>query len=261
VRPGRRVLPPCGAPGALEAGLELGDCLALRHDAPWPLCLVVGQEHLEAYSEVFSALLRARRAARALDALWRRLCARRAGGGGGEAAARLRELRLHVQAAAHAARSVRAFMHEQLLGGLAEGLTHELESAPAPVAAMRAAHATALGRARRLCLLPPAREISGGEVGGGGEREPPWAAPLAAEVNGMLACCWRLQALAFSSGGGDCSGGAAAGAPPCLADDAAWALVAAAGGELRARLGAAREQLAGAVLSEPEWHGLLARLG
>jgi hypothetical protein len=307
------VLPAAGAAARPAAGedplerLERGDCLALRHDAPWPLCLVVAPQDLDGYSEAFSALLRARRVRRQLDALWGQVCARqrgggagaggggpggrrgggsgttRGGGGGGggdydggggdasgpQAAARLRALRLHVQAASHCARAAGAFMHEQLLGGLAEGLARRLESAPATVAEMRAAHAAALARARRFCLLPAARGAAGGGAGGleqprkqqDEEREPPWAAPLALEINGLLACCWRLQAFAA---GGTCGGGGSGGGQEglhCLGSDAAWAPVAAAGGELSQRLGRCRERLSAAAMSEPEWQGLLARLG
>lgn len=265
MRPGRQVLPPCPSGGATR--LELGDCLKLTCDAPWPLRLVVTPRHAAQYAEVFSALLRARRAALRLEALWGRLCAR--GGARAAAAAEAaagapggaRRLRAWVQLAAHCVRSVRAFTHEQLLGGLCEELARGLEERPATVGEMRAAHDAMLARARHVCLLPPAAADAAGASGAA--QEQPWAAGLSSEVHGLISCCWRLQALSAAAvradpaAGGRPEGGAAeAGEGPN-----GWQELEAAGEELGARLARAKEQLRVAAASEPLWEGLLARLG
>ncbi len=292
VRPKRRVLPPgAAAGGGAGAGkaaavaarrLEMGDILLLTYRAPWPLCLVITPDHMRQYADVFSALLRVRRASRRLHALWQRLSSRAgggsarrcAGGPGGLAPERLRALRLWVHIASHCARALRAFLHEQLLGGITEALARRLMAAPMAVAEMRAAHDAMLAQARAICLL-----VDGGGDGGGGgdvgapqqqeegeegrrrepegqqQRQPPWAAGLSAEVHGLLGCCWRLQALAVDvTGGGSDDGGGS-----CSSDG--WGEVEAAAGDMQGRLRRVRERLGVAMASEPYWQGLLTRLG
>jgi hypothetical protein len=68
--PGRGLL---GWSGSSSGGGGATDCLLLGYDVPWPVSLLLGEQQLRQYAEVFSVLLRLRRLQQQLMKQWQPL--------------------------------------------------------------------------------------------------------------------------------------------------------------------------------------------
>ncbi|KAK9836106.1 hypothetical protein WJX81_001865 [Elliptochloris bilobata] len=149
---------PDGSPSPLDG-------VRLHLDIPWPLCIVVPMEAMEAYQEVFNALLRLRHAALVLDQLWTDLvqapdCAQDLSNG---AKQRLRRMWAFRASTAASVGALRAQMAAHLAAS-GHTLDQRLQGARDMVEA-REAHMAALADARAACLLTaqaaePARALT-----------------------------------------------------------------------------------------------------
>ena len=145
---------------------DAAEALVLNFELPAPVDLLVDGAAMDQYSRIFRFLLRLRRAALALRALWSHLQKLPLGGGGdgGGGAAHPRAaaadaathaLRLHVHDVSAFVRSIEA----HCVAGVCRSCWHELRervAAAGSAAELRAAHNDYLADATRQCFLHPA---------------------------------------------------------------------------------------------------------